>query len=235
MKSEQDFERVWLDKLSRSIKQDVGQDIAQAVMQGSEGLTLESPRQEVIDWSIGAMDRLDELVEDDAQRRSIMVSCACQHTKQDLQDVRDRYQATRDLELAHHMLQLKFERFLQDTLELSNEYIEEVLARNWGLAGVLEGNTIRATKIPKSGQLKAYLEEPDPEIRRQLYCHCPRVRDMVKSKSKISLTYCYCGAGFYQGIWEEILQEPVMVEILESVLSGGDECKVAIHLPTIDA
>jgi predicted hydrocarbon binding protein len=235
MDSDQDFERAWLGKLSRGIIAGVGQDIGQAVMQGSERLTSNSPRSDVIEWSIGAMDILDELVDDEGLRRSVMIGCACQYPRQDLQDVRDKYHATRDLELAHQMLQLKFEAFLRDTLELSNEHIEDVVARNWGLAGVLEENTIIATKIPKSRQLKAYLEEPDPEIRRQLYCHCPRVRDMVKSKEKISLTYCYCGAGFYQGIWEEILQQPVTVEVLESVLSGGDECRIAIHLPTISA
>ena len=44
-------------------------------------------------------------------------------------------------------------------------------------------------------------------------------------------SYCYCGAGYYKGIWEEVLQRPVEVEVLESVLDGGDVCRVAITLP----
>jgi predicted hydrocarbon binding protein len=44
------------------------------------------------------------------------------------------------------------------------------------------------------------------------------VRDALKIKETISPTYCYCGAGFYKGIWEEILQKPVEVKLLESVL-----------------
>jgi predicted hydrocarbon binding protein len=47
----------------------------------------------------------------------------------------------------------------------------------------------------------------------------------------LSPTYCYCGAGFYKGIWEEITQQNVEVELLESVLQGDDVCKIAIHLP----
>ena len=43
--------------------------------------------------------------------------------------------------------------------------------------------------------------------------------------------FCYCGAGFYKGIWEEIIQEEVKVEVLESVLKGDDVCKIAIYLP----
>jgi predicted hydrocarbon binding protein len=41
--------------------------------------------------------------------------------------------------------------------------------------------------------------------------------------------YCQCGAGFYRGIWETILERPVRVEVLESVLSGGDVCRVAVQ------
>jgi len=74
------------------------------------------------------------------------------------------------------------------------------------------------------------MNEPDPEKKRALYCHCPRIRDVLKTSQTIPPIYCYCGAGFYKGMWEEILQEPVEVELLESVLKGDDVCKVAVHL-----
>jgi predicted hydrocarbon binding protein len=41
--------------------------------------------------------------------------------------------------------------------------------------------------------------------------------------------YCYCGAGFYQDIWETVLGRPVEVEVLETVLEGGEVCRIAIH------
>lgn len=47
----------------------------------------------------------------------------------------------------------------------------------------------------------------------------------------LSPTYGYCGAGFYQGLWEETLQQPVEVELLQSVLAGDDACRFAIRLP----
>lgn len=100
-----------------------------------------------------------------------------------------------------------------------------------GLAGVKKGDTIIATKIPKSGYLAEYMKETDPKKKRQLYCHCPRVRDVLKIKETISPTYCYCGAGFYKGIWEKILQKPVEVELLKSVLKGDDVCRIAVYLP----
>ena len=54
---------------------------------------------------------------------------------------------------------------------------------------------------------------------------------MLKGAETIPVIYCYCGAGFYTGIWEEILQKPVKVEVLESVLKGDDVCTFAIYLP----
>ncbi len=57
------------------------------------------------------------------------------------------------------------------------------------------------------------------------------MRDALRLREPLSRTYCYCGAGFYKGIWEEILQVPVEVEVLESVLAGGEVCRIAISLP----
>ena len=200
-------------------------------MKGSAGLASHSSRQEVIAWSKGAMERLDSLV-DEEKRKQIMTGCACQYPKSDLQEIREGYEVTKDIDLAHRMVQEQFESFLKDSLQLSAELIEEIVRRGWGSAGVRKGDTIIATKIPKSGYLIEYMKETDPEIKRQYYCHCPRVREVLKTAETISPTYCYCGAGFYKGIWEEILQQPVEVEVLESVLKGDEVCRIAIHVTT---
>jgi predicted hydrocarbon binding protein len=75
------------------------------------------------------------------------------------------------------------------------------------------------------------MKETDPVKRRDYYCHCPRMREALRFVAAVSPTYCYCGAGFYKHIWEEILQEPVEIEILETVLKGDDVCRFAIRLP----
>ncbi len=199
-------------------------------MRGSQGLSSLSSQDQVIEWSQQAMERLDLLV-DEKGRREIMTGCACRYPKSALQEIRKKYEETRDIGLAHRMLQEQFESFLQEALQLDDELIQEMVSRGWGLAGAKNGKTIIATKIPKSGNLVQYMQERDPRVKRQIYCHCPRIREALKGSETISATYCYCGAGFYQGIWEEILQEPVEVEILESVMQGGEVCQVAILLP----
>jgi predicted hydrocarbon binding protein len=139
-----DFERAWLAKFASCLGEIAGEEIRKEVMRGSEALSSHSGRQEVIDWSKIAMERLDSLL-DEKRRRAVMAGCSCQYPKADLQEMRKTYQAT------------------------------------------------------------------GPE--------------------SISATHCYCGAGFYKGIWEEILQAPVEVEVLESVLKGDEVCTIAIHLP----
>ena len=231
MSQQQDFERAWLAKFSSCLDEIAGEETRKEVMKGSKGLSSQSSRQEVINWSKAAMERLDSLV-DEAKRRQIMTGCACQYPKASLQEIREAYATTKDIDLAHQMLQEQFEAFLKDSLQLDDELVEDIVNRGWGSAGVKEGNTIVATKIPKSGYLIEYMRETDPQRRRQLYCHCPRTREVLATSETISPTYCYCGAGFYKGIWEEILQQPVEVEVLESVLQGDEVCRIAIYLPS---
>lgn len=225
-----DFERVWLSRFSGCIGRIAGEEIRKDIMKDSEKLSQETNRKEVIVWTKKAMEKLDALV-DEKKKIEIMTGCACQYPKSDLQAIRERYKETKDVDVVHQKLQEQFESFLNDDLKLGKEIVEEIVRKGWGLAGVKKGNTIIATKIPKSGFLVEYMNEEDPEKKRQYYCHCPRIRDSLKLSEEISSTYCYCGAGFYKGIWEEILQEPVEVEVLETVLKGDDVCKIAIYLP----
>jgi predicted hydrocarbon binding protein len=228
MSEKQDFERAWLIKFSTSLDEIAGKKVRKEVMRGSETLSSLSDRRQVIAWSRGAMERLGSLV-DEERAREIMTGCACQYPKSSLQGIREKYKATGDVDLAHQMLQEQFVSFLRDTMQLNDEMVQDIVGRGWGSAGVKQGDdTIIATKIPKSGYLVAYMEERDPEKKRQYYCHCPRVRDALKLSESLPPMYCYCGAGFYKGIWEEILQQPVQVEVLESVLAGGEVCRVGI-------
>lgn len=229
--SETNFERSWLSKLSSCVDRVAGEEIKKKVLQGSQRLSSVSSRDEIIGWTKEAMDRLDALLNEEKRIR-IMTGCACRYPQSELQDLKGMYDKTRNVNLIHKMLQDKFVSFLRNSLRLNDRLVQDVISRGWGLAGVKKGNTIVATKIPKSGNLVEYIGEKDLDKRRSLYCHCPRIRHAIGSKTQISSTYCYCGAGFYKGIWEYVLQQPVRVELVESVLKGDDVCRVTIHLPS---
>ena len=231
MSEEFDFEKYWLNKFSKYLDKIAGEDIRKIILAGSENFTDKTSIEKKFSWSQKAMEKLDSLV-DEEKRIDIITGCACQYPKEDLQEIKKIYEETKDIDLVHHMLQEKFENFLKDTLKLNEECFNFIVNRGWGLAGIKKEDRIIATKIPKSGFLIEYINESDPEKKKAHYCHCPRVRDALKTPgTRISPIYCYCGAGFYKDIWEEILQKPIKVEVLETVLNGGGICIIAIQLP----
>jgi predicted hydrocarbon binding protein len=58
-------------------------------------------------------------------------------------------------------------------------------------------------------------------------CYCEMV---AAAEGEVSPTYCHCSKGFVKKLWEAVLEKPVDVELIQSVISGANECKFAIHL-----
>jgi hypothetical protein len=225
-----DFEKTWQAKISTGLDQILDPEERDRILAGAEDLEQSSSTLDKATWTCEMFTRLEE-VTDEKTRQEILTGCACHYPKAELDDARGIFLETGDVDQVIDLLQAKFEDFLLEDLELDEELVGELVTRGWGLAGVREGRQIIATKIPKSAYLEEYFETEDPQEKRKLYCHCPRVRDNVGEDPHLPETYCFCGAGFYQGIWETVLREPVRVEVLESVMTGGDVCKIAIHLP----
>ncbi|MHA1198064.1 MAG: hypothetical protein ACTSQF_01720 [Candidatus Heimdallarchaeaceae archaeon] len=231
MSDDFDFDKYWLRVLSMCLDDFATEEIKEEILAGSENISSKSSREEVYMWSEEAMDKMDTLL-DENQKYEIMTGCSCQYPRANLQEFKQLYAETKDLELVHSKMQEQFEIFLNESLKLEDKYVNEIVKRGMGMAGRIEGRTIIATKIPKSAYIKDWFDETDPNKKRALFCHCPRIRDVLTDPSKkLPEHYCLCGAGFYKGIWEEVLQIPVKVEVVESVMEGDEVCKIAIHLP----
>lgn len=222
-----DFERQWLDKLSRCLTERNRADRRDEIMRGHEHLSDQTSREEILFWTKGVLRRLQEHLSEE-EAREVLLGCACQYPREGLADIRACYQREGNLTTAHAMLKDRFVAFLRDDLKLDEDLVSLILDRGWGLAGRLDGQRVIATKIPKSANLRGYLQEEDPEKRRRMYCHCPRIRSILASGKALSSLYCHCGGGFYKGVWEEILGRPVKVELSESVLDGGEVCRFVI-------
>ncbi len=224
------FEREWQTRLETNLERFLSPADVQLVLDGGELVNRESSSRERAVWTCEMFERLDE-VADAEQIQEILTDCHCRYPDEDLLDVKMTYRVFGDIDQALALLQDKFEGFLREGLQLEESLVQEVVDRDWGLAGKRDGNRILVTKIPKSGSLIDYFQAEDPLEKRKLYCHCPRVREMVGEEPQLPKTYCYCGAGFYQDIWERILDQPVNVEVIKSVMAGDDVCQIAIHLP----
>ena len=87
-----------------------------------------------------------------------------------------------------------------------------------------EDNTIFFTKAPH--QPDEYKNATTDEERRKYYCHCEYAKG---STGDISLTHCYCGAGWYKNIMEAILEKEVEIEVVESIMRGDKHCVIAVN------
>jgi len=58
-------------------------------------------------------------------------------------------------------------------------------------------------------------------------CYCGLVQGLPPGET-MSATYCGCSAGFVERYWEQVLERPVKVELLESAVAGSKVCRFKI-------
>lgn len=117
------------------------------------------------------------------------------------------------------------------TQEIDEKVVEFVRNNQMISAGIREGNIIYITKIPY--MTKKYLNEKNDKLKRYYYCHCPWAREAIKNskEDRIPKNFCYCSAGFFKQTWDVVLDHPVKIDVVNSVLTGDKFCKFALHLP----
>ena len=87
-----------------------------------------------------------------------------------------------------------------------------------------EKNPAKGTKLVRDGNvLYQYYTPQSYGVR----CYCEMV---AAAEGEVSQTYCHCSKGFVKKLWEAVLEKPVDVELVQSVISGAKECKFAIHI-----
>ena len=203
----------WIKKLSKSLDQYAGVRVREKVMKGSEELKSRSSGKEKAKWINSAMERLDELV-DEETRKKVLISCSHVFPKTRLKPLVNEYKKTGSIDA---VLQLMH----KDRSYGGLSYYEYPTR---------EGNVIYVTKIPFNP--KKYEQSTDEIEKKHYYCHCGLVKASIMAPDmNISSTFCYCGAGWYKTLWEGILKKPVQVEVLQTVIGDDNCCKIAIHLP----
>ncbi|MBF4694476.1 hypothetical protein [Fusibacter ferrireducens] len=112
--------------------------------------------------------------------------------------------------------------------KITQEVVDFAAKNQEIMSAVREGNILYSTKIPYNPE--KYLETEDSLLKRYYACHCPFARESILSGEAISENWCYCSGGFAKFPYEVILDRPLRVELLESVLKGDSTCRFAIYL-----
>lgn len=89
-------------------------------------------------------------------------------------------------------------------------------------------NPMTGTRLVREGDVMYQFYTPH-SYTRPMRCYCSLLRGLPADE-RISLTYCHCSKGFVKKFWEGVLERPVKVELIQSVVSGAQECKFAIYL-----
>jgi hypothetical protein len=112
---------------------------------------------------------------------------------------------------------------------VTQDLIDHLAAEQRVQVGVHQDDRIIVEKVPFDPP--RYYAEGSLRMRRYYYCHCPLVRSAIRNDwPKVSSTFCYCSAGFLKAAWDTILDRPVEVEVLKSVLDGGQKCLFSIRI-----
>ncbi len=126
-------------------------------------------------------------------------------------------------------------RFMEDRRiwyeqEITPEVVEFVKSNQEIQTGVRHENKIYVRKIPYAP--KKYFEEKNPALKRYYACHCPLARTAIRDgRPRIPAVFCYCSGGFEKLSFDVIFDQPVEIELLESVLKGDTKCRFAIIIP----
>jgi hypothetical protein len=224
--------------LRRRIGEAFGQEVRDEVFAGIDVAPLGLPSSEKPRYMQPAVERLEERVGKEECSRLLSGSL------RDLPDEyyeggRRKYRRAKDVDDYLRKRHQAFVRLLkkcqrEGQLFFAQEITDAVVALVQSDPeienGRREGNVVYVSKIPYMA--KQYLAETDRTLKRYYACHCPWVREAIKSGDvRLAETFCYCSGGYHKKPWEVIFKRPLEVRVLESVLRGDLHCRFAVYLP----
>jgi hypothetical protein len=226
-----------LENLSETLKQTVGEVKRDEVFEGITLPALGTQSKDKPKVTKEFMERMETKLGEE-KSKEILLSGPHAGPKEEYLPERKMFLASKRiddfLKKRHREYADLLEKHMKEkTLYFTQEIDEEVLdyVRNTPTCqnGVRDGDIIYVTKIPYMA--KKYLHEKDEKKKRYYYCHCPWVREAILSDLKVSPNFCHCSAAFEKRPWDVIFDQPVKVDVVETVLKGDLICKFAIQIP----
>ena len=198
----------WDRLFSEGAEKSLGVEACQKLMQGIESITPESSFDDYTAWIQEAIARLDTLTDNEQKKCQVVSHCAHVFPQERIELLREIYARGEFDDILHEMYKDHF----------------------WYEKPIRRGNVLYMRKNPYDPE--GYEKAVTPAERRKAYCHCSFVHPYLgKTPSKLSATFCFCGAGWYRRLWEGILGQPVKIEHVETLLRGNDQCTFTITLP----
>lgn len=196
----------WEKRLANKLDAVLGRDTRMEIMKDNDkSFTIESSKEERAQWIKSMLKKLDKMATD-YEKYDILSCCAHDFSQKRINFLNGLYKKTGSIE---EVLKVMYDDY------------------DWYENPKLIENTIYVTKVPYNRD--GYENAKTLEEKRINYCHCPMIRTHLSEG--ISPTFCNCSAGWYRRLWEGILERPIRIKILASLVKGDQNCKFAIFLP----
>lgn len=227
-----------MENLYGKLEQELGQEVREQVFQGLELPPLGTPNRLKPTLTRTVIQRLEaisgeqtccRLLEDCLRDLPEDVYLVARRKYQECGSL-DAYQEQLGQEFIAELERLQAQGNLYFTQPVTDEMIAFVRANPEIGRGVRRGDNLYQTKIPY--MTANYLAETDEQRKRYFYCHCPWVRaSLLDEQVQVPPNFCNCSAGFMKKPWEVIFGQRLHAEMIESILQGDAQCRVAIRLP----
>ncbi|MCX5970223.1 MAG: DUF6144 family protein [Coprothermobacterota bacterium] len=89
-----------------------------------------------------------------------------------------------------------------------------------------ERNPPAGTRLQRQGEVWFQYYAPH-DYSRPMRCFCSLMSGLPEGQT-VSATFCQCSVGFVRAYWEALLDQPVEVELVQSAVTGAEECKFRI-------
>jgi len=199
----------WDDRLEKNLDRVLGEKTRNEIMKDRKKLfSLESSKDDRIQWLKETLNRIDKVTNDD-EKYEILSCCAHEFSQKRIDFLKSIYQKNKDID------------------DVMKEMVKDYA---WYENPVRKGNKIYVSKIPVNPE--GYEKAETIEEKKKNYCHCKFINGNLDKN--ISPTFCNCGTGWYRQYWEGILDKPVRIKILKSLLKGDDNCQFEIEIPQLN-
>jgi effector-binding domain-containing protein len=195
----------WTRRFSTKLEEVLGAEIKDEVLSPMSNLNIDTPtetRQKALCKSL----KILESKTNHEQQYEILSHCAHVFPVELIPPMRDVYKSTGSVDAVIEAMVSK------------GGFYPKLLRR--------EGSIIYSEKGPSNPT--AYKEAKTEAEKRRAYCFCPLIRDSLDETPEI---FCNCSAGWPKQLWEGILEQPLKVDIVQSLTKGDEICEFAIHLP----
>lgn len=194
-----------IEKWRKNLKTHSDCRIAETVMRENETL-FSSDEDGRAKWVENALLKMAELIPDISVRKKIMSCCSCVFTEEFgdsiILELRETYRQSKNID---------------DVIRKMKSYPNKFAFTSY------ENGVIKEKRQPRDPQ--ACASARSFEEKKLAACFCPLAR---AGKVPFPEPFCSCSAGWYAGIWEGVLEKPVEVKVVKSLLYGDETCEFEI-------